>query len=66
MKTASSRYGLAAAGLLLCLTLGACGGGGGLAFLPGQGAPAGNGSGGGTPPATGGGTAAEPALKCAP
>ncbi|WP_422096707.1 hypothetical protein [Variovorax sp.] len=68
MKTASSRYGLAAAGLLLCLSLAACGGGGGggggLPFLPpGQTPPAGdgnnNGNGNGNPPA-------QPALKCAP
>jgi hypothetical protein len=64
MKTASSRYGFAAAGLVLCLGLAACGGGGGggggLPIVPpGQTPPAGD-----TPqqpqqPAT-------PALKCAP
>lgn len=69
MTTRSSRYGLAAAGLLLCLGLAACGGGGGgssgasLPILPpGQTPPAGS-----TPPA-GGDQPGQPtpALKCAP
>ena len=71
MKTASSRYGLAAAGLVLCLGLAACGGGSGggagLPILPGQTPPA-----GGTPQQPGGqqpgqpDQPAVPALKCAP
>jgi hypothetical protein len=65
MTPRSSRYGLAAAGFLLCLGLAACGGGGGgggggLPFLPpGQ-----------TPPPTDQPnppeTPAAPVLKCAP
>ncbi|MCR6475427.1 hypothetical protein NU688_04590 [Variovorax sp. ZS18.2.2] len=64
MKSASSRYGLAAAGLVLCLGLAACGGGGGgsggLPILPpGQTPPAG-------PQQPGGEQPQQPALKCAP
>ncbi|WP_082548916.1 hypothetical protein [Variovorax sp. Root473] len=62
MTSRSSRYGLAAAGFLLCLSLAACGGGGGggggLPVLPPTGP---------TPPTT---TPEQPgptpALKCAP
>ncbi|MGJ7603466.1 hypothetical protein ACSFA7_03920 [Variovorax sp. LT1R20] len=67
MKSASSRYGLAAAGLVLCLGLAACGGGGGggsggLPILPpGQTPPAGSG-----PQQPGGDQPPQPALKCAP
>jgi hypothetical protein len=61
MTTRSSRYGLAAAGLLLCLSVAACGGGGGgnggLPVLP-------PGAGGGTPPQPE--QPAAPVLKCAP
>ncbi|KLN58816.1 hypothetical protein [Variovorax paradoxus] len=68
MKTASSRYGLAAAGLVLCLGLAACGGGGGggggLPIVPpGQTPPTGGG------PQQPGGDQPQrpaPALKCAP
>lgn len=66
MNTASStRYGLAAAGLVLCLGLAACGGGGGdgngQTAVPGGTPTAGN-----PPQQPGGDQPATPALKCAP
>lgn len=66
MNTASStRYGLAAAGLVVCLGLAACGGGsGGSASQPA--APVDTPTTGNPPQAPGGEQPATPALKCAP